>query len=115
MRKFVSAFDHGRIETLDALFAKGPAFRWYSARGPDARLGSESKDRATLRAYFIRRHARGEHLTIIRLREGTHGNVSVDFRRRARDLRPQVAASKAAVDCSAVPARIVVLSVGGPG
>jgi hypothetical protein len=115
IKQFVSAFNRGDIARLDRLFAESPDFRWYSAPGPDARLGRESHRRATLRSYFIRRHRQRERLLVLRVHEGPNGNVPVVFRRRARDLRPQIAASKAAVDCSVTPHRIVVVSIGGPG
>jgi hypothetical protein len=55
---FVRAYNRGDLRTLDRLFAREPAFVWFSSGGP------ARSDRGALRDHLQRRHARDDQLRI---------------------------------------------------
>jgi hypothetical protein len=104
VERFAADFSAGRLRATDALWARGPAFAWYSTSAPGARVGARATDRSTLRAYFRSRIAAGEKLRVVSMqttadpRRGLrhfHGTVS----RRARGMRATRYAFKGAADC----------------
>jgi hypothetical protein len=114
VRSLVVAFDAGDVASVNALVATGPAFKWFSAPGPDARLGQAAYDRATLGAYVRKRHRHHERLTIRRI--GTtnraDGNFALVLERRADDYSRRVIDGKGAVSCAGAAPKVIVWSLG---
>jgi hypothetical protein len=91
VRSLVAAFNTGNAAAVDRLVAPEPAFRWFSAIGPDHRLGKRAEDRSTLRAYIRVRHRHRDHLTLMgfgSIDEQGHVDLSLVLKRRADDYRP---------------------------
>ena len=123
LREFVRSYDRGALRRLDRLFSRRN-FYWYSSGGPGVRRLEQAKERATLLAYFARRHRHGDRLALLSLRFNGHesqrelGHFDLTGRRRADDFgggRWFRVSAKGAVDCSSAPASIAALSLGGPG
>ena len=112
---FVAALDTADVAAADAVFATGSTWAWYSVADlAGRRLGSRSKDRSTLRAYFAGRIAQHERLRFVWFRAGENGNFTYLLRRRANDLRGGRAVErqgKGRVDCAS--GTIGVWSLGG--
>src|SRR2546423_231380 len=92
VRSLVAAFNTGNAAAVDRLMAPEPAFRWFSAIGPDRRFGKEAEDRSTLRAYIRKRHRHRDHLTLMgfgSIDEQGHVDLSLLLKRRADDYRPR--------------------------
>jgi hypothetical protein len=70
VRSFVAAYDEGRVQAIDRMWAPEPYFQWFSTRAPGGRLGAQAYDRATLAAYFRTRVHAHERLALIRLGAG---------------------------------------------
>jgi hypothetical protein len=122
LRTLVRAYNAADVATLDALFSR-TMFVWYSVAGPGARSGTEAQNRGTLATYFAQRHARGDRLALLGFHFNGYdarrhlGHFSLSLRRRAaafRDGNWFRVRGKGALDCSASPAPIAALSLGGP-
>ncbi|HVY77930.1 MAG TPA: hypothetical protein VG898_05440 [Solirubrobacterales bacterium] len=118
---FVTSFNRGDHERLDALFAPSPAFQWYSQNAPGARLGRRAKDRDTLIAYFRARHSAGDRLGLVSFQPnaGDNGrrNFGLVLRRSVKGFRHGDwfrLDAKGTVECSAGKADLIVLSLGAP-
>jgi hypothetical protein len=92
VRSLVAAFNAGNARAVNRLVAPEPAFQWFSAIGPDERLGKRAEDRSTLGAYIRRRHRRHDDLTLVRFGSiDDQGRIDLTLliRRRADDYRPR--------------------------
>ncbi len=109
----VRALNTGDVRTLNRLVARAPKFQWFSAPGPQARLGPAAYRRSTLPAYVRRRHRRHERLVILRLgtSDQADGNFGLVIVRQARDYPRRVVDAKGKVDCTSTP-YLVAWSVG---
>jgi hypothetical protein len=59
--RFISAFNRGDVKRLDAVFARGMWWRWYSVgTAPGRRVQSAAYNRNTLIKYFRARHKKHE-------------------------------------------------------
>jgi hypothetical protein len=109
IRRFLDAFNRGKLKTLDRLFDRKPAFEWYSTSAPGERLHAAAYERSTLIRYFGRRQALGERL---RLRSfefngntsgsgsaASYGNFEYALLRGAQDLEPSSYYGKGAAHC----------------
>jgi hypothetical protein len=67
---FVANFNRGRVEAAARLWAPAPRFQWYSTTQPGRRLGSRSKDRSTLVAYFRSRARLHEKMRLTKFAAG---------------------------------------------
>ena len=121
LARFVSAFDAGDLRRLDVLFAPPESFVWYSSNVPGLRTSPAAEDRATLLAYFRRRHQQRDRIELLSYRfngnQNGQGNFEFRLRRSAADYRrgtPFTIVGKGAAGCGP-PLRIAVLSLGGPG
>ena len=117
---FVSAYNSGDLERLDALFSR-QRFVWYSSGEPGMRLRGEAANRKSLMAYFQRRHGRGDRLSPLTVRFNGYdakrklGHFELKGERRAEDFRGGVwfaLRGKGALDCSKPPVKIAALSIG---
>lgn len=120
MESFIKAFNRGDAETLDSLFAREPAFEWYSSPAPGRRLNRASFKRSTLLPYFVSRHSDGDRMHLRRFdfigRGPKNSGIGFQVARRADGFRGGKwfrASSKAAVICSGGPAQFIVISLGG--
>jgi hypothetical protein len=122
LNDFSRAFNMGNGDALDSLFAKEPAFRWYSSGRPGERLGDAASRRDTLVGYFADRHERGDRLAVRSFRfvgnatgvghfHGTFWRSATDFRSGERF----VVVVKGAAVCKRGSAAFAVFSVGPPG
>jgi hypothetical protein len=71
--------------------AREPAFQWFSAIGPDSRIGKKANDRATLDTWIRRRHRHHDHLSLVGFGStDAWGNIDLTLliSRRADDYRP---------------------------
>lgn len=113
---FVRAFNAGNRRQLDRIFAREPAFQWYSTGKPGQRLGREAENRSTLIRYFELRHRMRERLELLSFIGGqTPGGefgFSFHILRQARDLHPRVLQGKGALFCASSRNRIIVWSNG---
>lgn len=109
----VHAFSTGDIRMLNRLVAPASKFQWFSAPGPQARLGPAAYRRSTLPGYVRRRHRHHEQLEILRLdtSDQADGNFGLVIVRQARDYPRRVVDAKGKVDCTSTP-YLVVWSVG---
>ena len=127
LRRFNLAYNNGDSRRLDALFARAPEFRWYSAGPPGARVQGAGYRRNTLLSYFRDRHRHGDRLRMLSFtfhgNSNGFGQFEYRFERRARDYRagtPFKLVGKGAAVCSdsqefmASKVRFVVMSLGGP-
>ncbi|MFT3865682.1 MAG: hypothetical protein QM729_15550 [Solirubrobacterales bacterium] len=119
---FLTAFDAGDYAKLDSLFASPPAFRWFSSNPPGRRIRAASMRRRSLIAYFRRRHAVHDHMSLsaLQVNEGSPHSTGLSFelRRSAADFRrgrPFWVSGKAALICHGGHARFIVVSIGSPG
>jgi hypothetical protein len=115
VRSFVTAFNAGNSRAVNRLFAPEPAFQWFSAIGPDERIGKAAEDRSTLGAYIRNRHRRHDHLTLVRfgsVDEQGRIDLTLLIRRRADDYRPRnlIPAKQDAV-CTRRRAALIVWSM----
>lgn len=67
---FIADFSRGRVQAANQLWAPAPRFQWYSTTQPGRRLGSRSKDRSTLAAYFQSRARVHERIRLTQLHAG---------------------------------------------
>jgi hypothetical protein len=113
---FISAFNRGDVRRLDALFARGTWWRWYSVgSAPGRRIQGAAYNRQTLIKYFQARHKRHERLQLRSFQFHGHSLGFVNFEyqllRRADDMKaPRVYDGKGAVSCWA--GRLSVWSMG---
>ena len=79
------------------------------------RLGKESMDRSSLRAYVVLRHRHRERLTLrsIETTDHSRGNFRLVLVRRADDYPVRTIEGKGAVDCSGTNPHVIVWSLGG--
>jgi len=117
---FTKAFREGRIAEVDRLWAREPAFEWYSTSAPGERFRAESKRRETLRGYFSERIAHRERLRITKYRSAPdtrrnlwhfHGRLL----RSADDLKTRGFSFKGAATCRTGVPRLIVWSMGSEG
>jgi hypothetical protein len=120
--EFVTAFNRGNLRKLDSLFARQPAFAWYSSNAPGSRLNRAAKRRDTLIAYFRARHLDQDRLRPARIGITTAAphqtGLSLELRRSTADYRAGrwfSVAGKAALVCHGGRARFLVVSLGPPG
>jgi hypothetical protein len=108
---FVQAYDAGQVAVLRRIVAARPAFRWYSAAGPDPRFNAQALKRATLWRYFAARHAAHERLTLQSVHwNGSHRDGGIRFldfdytlERSARDFPDRPVSGKGAIACTQPP------------
>ncbi len=125
--RFVTAYNTGASPQLDALFARAPEFRWYSAGQPGVRVGSDAYRRDTLLSYFRDRYRHRDRLRLLSLRfngnSNGFGNFESRFERRATDYRggkPFHLIGKGAAICGSAEGfisakvRVIVMSLGSP-
>jgi hypothetical protein len=119
---FLSAFNAGDYMKLDSLFAFPPAFKWFSSGPPGRRIGAASMRRRSLIAYFRRRHANHDHMSLsaLQVSEGAPHSTGLSFelRRSAADFRrgrPFWVSGKAALICHGDHAKFIVISIGSAG
>jgi hypothetical protein len=115
---FIRAFTQGDYRRLDALFAEEPDFGWFSSNVPGLRAGTAAASRRTLVTYFRARHARGDALRLLTFAYHGTGDFTYTLQRAAGDYRRGARfrlAGKGAVDCIDGRARLIVVSLGGPG
>jgi hypothetical protein len=115
--RFVTAFNHGDLATLDSLVAYEPSFQWYSvSTSPGRRIRDEAENRHSLAAYFASRHRVAERLELNRFqfdnRTFGHGGFRFAMTRFANDLNTQKIIGKGEVNCTLDPPSIVVWSMG---
>lgn len=83
---------------------------WYTVGPPMPR--ADARDRSTLVAYFLTRHAHGERLRLTSFkyngRSGTYGNFEYTLIRRANDLPATTYAGKGAAFCQPGPGQLFV-------
>jgi hypothetical protein len=116
--RFISAFNRGDYRHLDGLFALKPDFLWYSSNVPGLRNLTGATNRATLIPYFRARHARHDRMRLLSFAYHGNGNFTYRLRRSASDYtggRWFRLIGKGAVTCVGGEARIIVVSIGGPG
>ena len=121
VRSFVTAFNQGDHERLDALFADKPEFQWYSSPRPGPRLGREARRRDTLIDYFRARHAAKDRLSLVSFGFNGNGGRYADFEMTVRRLSPGfrhgswfLAIGKGAATCGGGSVEFVVMSHGRP-
>jgi hypothetical protein len=107
VRSFLSAYSAGNAAAVDRLFAREPAFQWFSMRGPQARLGRKAYDRSTIRAYVLRRHRHHERLTEVLIQ----GNLRFILVRSADDYGRHQVEGKGDVRCAGGTAKLIVWSI----
>jgi hypothetical protein len=119
---FVRAYNRGVVARLDQLVSRRHFF-FYASSDPGRRLLPEARNRATLLAYFRRRHLRHDRLSLLSFRFNGHesqrelGHFELGGRRRADDFRGGRwfrLSGTGALACSSAPVRIAALSLGGP-
>jgi hypothetical protein len=108
---FLSEYNAGTPGLADRFFAPAGGFQWYSE--PPGRLGEAAYVRSTLAAYLARRHAEGDHLTVVSVQlngvVAGVGNLGFSVARGA-----QVLDSKGALFCQS--GMFIVWSLGpNPG
>jgi hypothetical protein len=114
--EFIAALNAADIPRLDELFApEGDGWVWYFVNDrAGRRLGSVSRRRDTLRAYFTARVRQHEKLHLLRFADSGNGNFTFVLRRRADDLRgatPVTRVGKGWVSCRT--GKIGVWGLGG--
>lgn len=120
--EFVTAYNRGDLRKLDSLFARQPAFDWYSSNAPGPRLNRAAARRDTLIAYFRNRHLEQDRLRpveidVITAAPHLTGLSILELRRRAADYgggRWFSVAGKAGLTCHDGRARFLVVSLGTP-
>ena len=116
VESFVRAFNAGNTRRLNLIFAREPAFQWYSTGNPGQRFGAEAENRATLMRYFAARHRQRERLRLVTFVGGAapRGDFGFGFHleRRAIGYGPRVLQGKGSLFCSAHGNRIIVWSNG---
>jgi hypothetical protein len=127
---FMTSFNRGDYDALQAMFAREPSFQWYSANAPGLRVRAAAHNRATLIRYFRARHAKRDRMRLVSVRftgnsrgHGAvpdYGNFVAVLRRSTSDYRNGAwfgLISKGAIVCSAEPSvpQFIVFSFGGPG
>jgi hypothetical protein len=116
--RFISAFNRGDVRQLDAVFARGMWWRWYSVgTAPGKRIQGTAYNRTTLIKYFRARHRHHERLRLLAFQYNGRSNGYVSFQyellRSADDMRaplPRTYVGKGAISCWA--GRIAVWSMG---
>jgi hypothetical protein len=116
--RFISAFNRGDSRSLDAVFARGMAWRWYSVgTAPGKRVGGPAYNRSTLLKYFRARHKKNERLELQYFSfngvSDGFGHFEYEVVRRADDMRAprrKLYHGKGAVSCWA--GKLGVLSMG---
>jgi hypothetical protein len=104
---FINAFNRGDVQRLDALFARGTWWRWYSVgNAPGRRIQTAADNRDTLVKYFRARHRQHERLTLRSFRPSGHAlgfqNFEYEVLRRADDMKspkPKLYVGTGAVSC----------------
>ncbi len=124
LRTFADAFTRGDLRRLDALFARGDRFAWFSSGAPGARFSPDAGRRETLLRYFAARHRQHDRLSLLSYRFNgyeplrTIGHFELRASRRADDFQDGTEleiVGKGAIDCASAPVRFMVLSLGGGG
>jgi hypothetical protein len=116
--RFIRAFNSGNVRQLDAVFARGMWWRWYSVGStPGRRVQVAAYNRTTLIKYFRARHKQRERLVLRSFQYNGWSNGFANFQyeltRIADDMRPRVARTyvgKGAVSCFA--GKLAVWSMG---
>ncbi len=120
---FLDAFDHGDLRRLDSLFARGPAFKWFSAGAPGPpRFDRAASRRDTLIPYFRALHRRRYRLGLdwLRIDNGSQHSTGLAFELRGgmpgfRDGKWFPLAGKGNLLCLASGPKFRVFSLGPPG
>jgi hypothetical protein len=116
--RFIDAFNRGDYRHLDALFAGKPGFLWYSSNVPGLRNLTAATNRGTLIPYFRARHTRHDQMRLLSFAYHGNGNFTYRLRRSASDYKDGRwfrLIGKGAVTCVGAGARLIVVSIGGPG
>jgi hypothetical protein len=116
--QFIAAFNRGDLKRLDAVFARGMGWRWYSVgSAPGRRIQRTAYNRTTLIKYFRTRHKQHERLRLLTFQYNGRSNGYVHFQyellRSADDMSapmPRTYVGKGAISCWA--GRIGVWSMG---
>jgi ketosteroid isomerase-like protein len=116
--RFITAFNRGDVRRLDAVFARGMWWRWYSVgTAPGKRIQRTAYNRTTLIKYFRARHKQHERLRLLSFQYNGRSDGYVHFQyellRSADDMRaplPRTYVGKGAISCWA--GRIAVWSMG---
>jgi hypothetical protein len=115
VRSLVAAFNAGNSRAVNRLVAPEPAFQWFSAIGPDSRIGKKAEDRSTLGAYIARRHRHHDHLTLVgfgSMDDQGRINLTLLIRRRADDYHPRnLLRAKQDAICAGGRASLIVWSM----
>jgi hypothetical protein len=117
---FIQAFNQGNYESLDAQFARPPAFRWYSSLQPGKRYVGPS-NRNHLVDYFRSRHQTGDRFGLISFQfngdSGKYGNFGLRLRRSTDNFRTgdwfQINA-KGSLICAERSTQFIVMTFGPP-
>ena len=121
LARFVRSFNRGESDKLDAIWADGSAFRWYSATQSSPRkIHHVVDDRSELIRYFAARRDQRELLALkaFKQRRTEDGRVGVELLvvwRRALDLdrnRARRYHGKAAVVCRGDASFLATWSIG---
>ena len=117
---FITAFNKGDFESLDAQFAQPPDFRWYSSPQPGRRLIKRS-DRARLVDYFRSRHQAKDRLGLISFQfngdSGNYGNFGLELRRSSAGFRNGAwfrLNAKGSLICAEQSTQFIVMTLGVP-
>lgn len=113
VRGVVDAFNAGDTQMLNRLVAPASMFAWFSAPGPQARLGRAAYRRLTLPEYVQRRHQRHERFVILTFgtSDQADGNFGLVVVRQASDYPGRAVDAKGKIDCAGTP-HLVAWSVG---
>jgi len=113
-RALASAFTRGDTRAVNRLVAQSPAFQFFSAPGPNARIGAAARRRSTLLTYVRLRHRQHERLTLLDV--NASGNPAGTFRlivvRQANDYKRRVVRGQGRAICVGSNAKIVAWSLG---
>ncbi len=120
---FLEAFDQGDVRRLDSLFARRPAFKWFSAGAPGPpRFDRAARRRDTLIPYLRALHRRRYRLGLdwLRVNSGAHRSTGLAFELRGsmpgfRNGKWFPLAGKADLFCLAGGPKFRVFSLGPPG
>jgi len=112
--RFIESYNAGDQRTLEQIWARpGRGWQWYSTDGPDARLNDVAKDRASLPAFFARRHSQHETLRLTSFQvNGQRGDFEFTLIRAADDILPTPFRGKGAAACGEKSMTLIVWSMG---
>jgi hypothetical protein len=117
---FITAFNSGDYESLDAQFAQPPDFRWYWSPQPGRRL-IKRPDRDRLVDYFRSRHKAEDRLGLVSFQfngdSGNYGNFGLEMRRSTANFRHGAwfrLNAKGSLICTEESTQFIVMTLGIP-